>query len=243
MKRRGVIPVVAMALMAVVATTALAAGSGVPAPSAPLSPAALAGARPDAVTVGQLHCPTTYGVPETPPPVPPTTAIAIPTVLRSAVVAYANDVVAIAAPPNWACKGAVGPDGSWTVTVSPASDRHAAITAQGADACYGCALDIAAARFPAAAKLDRALCGSACAPTKPAGEIAGSLAAIVVYFEDPPTASAPYRTRGVVVFQVDPSTNQPAALEATCALPSTSVYLCQPILAAFLTEFGIKAHW
>jgi Domain of unknown function (DUF4850) len=195
------------------------------------------------VTIPQLHCPTTYGYPVTPPPVKPTATASIPPVLRSELVAHANDVVMVLAPPSWRCKGAVGADGSWTMNVAAAKDTHSVITAQGPGACYGCALDIAAPYFPDAAKLLRELCGSGCVPSRPSGQMVGKLGSEVVYFEGPPTARAPYRTRGVVLFHYDTATSQPFAVEATCSLPSRSVYLCQPILAAFLTEFDVNAHW
>ena len=230
MKTNAMVPILAAGLLLVTGTIALAAQ---PTPIA---------VRPDAVTVGQLHCPTTYGIPASPPPVTPTAAVPIPVVLRTALSAYANEVVVLVAPPRSTCKAAIGADGSWEMTVTAPTDRQAIVRAQGPGGCYGCALNLAAARFPQAAVLLRQVCGSGCLPARPKGEIAASLGPDVVYFEDPPTTSNPYRIRGVVAFD-GRVPSRPFALEATCALPSSSVFLCQPILASVLTEFGVKAHW
>ena len=196
-----------------------------------------------AVTVTQLRCPTTYGYPFTQPPVGATVAVAIPVVVRPLVTAYANDNGMIVAPAAWKCVGHVGADSSWIMTVSDTHNAKAEIATAGAATCYGCALTIAAPYFPRAASLLKALCGTSCVPGKPTGTIASPLGPEVVYFENPPATGRPYRTRGVVIFQDGSSSALPFAARATCTVPSSSVYLCQPILAAFVSEFDVRAAW
>ena len=201
-------------------------------------------ARPfTAVTVSQVRCPTTYGYAFTQPPVSPTVPVTIPIILRPLLTAYANDTGMVLAQNGWKCVGRVGADGSWIMTVTDRANAKAVVATAGAATCYGCALTIAAPYFPQAAMLLKELCGTSCVPVKPVGTISTLLGPEVAYFENPPTTGRPYRTRGVVVFQYDSSSAQPFAARATCTVPSASVYLCQPILAAYVAEFSVTARW
>jgi len=150
---------------------------------------------------------------------------------------YGNGTRTLLGPKGWHCEGAVGADGSTSMTITPPGQAaptgsplpgYQAVTAYTGGGCVGCIATMACGLFPEAWKLFDTP-GSSCPTTSPARELITRPIPRSAIFEDPPGVAGTgdpsggrYRALGLLVF--DPGTGGsgtdfPSALKITCTLP------------------------
>jgi len=210
--------------------TMLAAASG--------SSASSAGSE---VSVAQ--CPTTYGVRESPPRLPPRVSVSASRSSTAGLSAYSNGVLLVLAPRGWDCHALVAADGSARITVAAGGTGDAkqpAVTASFADT-PGTAASLACSLFAAAAHQLPA--GVRCPVDMPRREDTATVSTRIVDFTDPPHVHGDGRpsggsdpARGLMVFVATSSDFDGYAFTATCALPAREAATCRTVLGDALTR-------
>jgi len=221
-----------------------------PVASGPL--ASLAAPTPETSRTAHLPvvtCPTTFGLPdETMAPVPSTMTATVSAAVAAQVAFYGNGTRTLLGPKGWHCEGAVGADGSTSMTITPPGQAaptgsplpgYQAVTAYTGGGCVGCIATMACGLFPEAWKLFDTP-GSSCPTTSPARELITRPIPRSAIFEDPPGVAGTgdpsggrYRALGLLVF--DPGTGGsgtdfPSALKITCTLPDAMAQVCDEIV-------------
>lgn len=213
-----------------------------------LSPSSVAPSGGPAV--GVVACPTAYGAGRPAPrPTPGPIPVDLPGSTASELSFYSIDTYGdppILAPQGWQCDALVGADGSTTINVYPPGGSRPptgtigrpAVVAHSDSACQGCVYGTVCRFVPGAgAQLGYTTMNCPAAPT---GEstywIKGSAQASppisdLIGFEDP---ANPDPTDGVVLY--DYSSQQGAASEDDCTLPSSEHALCTAILNNFTAD-------
>ena len=143
----------------------------------------------------------------------------------------------VLAPRDWICNGAVGENGTATMSVADKAGVHGTIKYQNAAATFGDIAELGCPYFTAAARMYRELYGEGC-DAPPAGEVVRVLDKHRVKFRDPPgvkgTASnsgGAILVIGAVYFAGGP---EATALMISCAIPNDSQHVCAAVVDEFL---------
>jgi hypothetical protein len=194
-----------------------------------------------------VRCPTTYGAPTSPQPLPATLRADVSAQLAARLEYHADGAQTLLAPRGWRCRAAVGADGGASMSVFPpgSDSRHPveAVTAESEPACQGCIYDLACPLFPAAERLMHRIFGEGCSTRRPAAELVRRVGAEVVDFTDPPgvegdgePSGGRYPANGVAVFVLPPGHRYDGAAKETCTLPAAERAVCTAILDDFLAH-------
>ncbi len=180
------------------------------------------------------RCPSTYGT-ASEPTIPSSLPAKLAPALARTLVFYANGGFAVLAPRGWQCKGAVGVDGSASITVTLGGATTQAVSAQGGGACVGCNAAIACPLFSSAAAT---LPVQPCPTSTPPNQTTTRLSSTTVAFEDPPAVTGtgtpsggPNPANGIMIYRGD------QALAETCTLPQSEHSLCTAVLNDFLYRY------
>jgi hypothetical protein len=193
--------------------------------------------------VSVTHCPTSYGIRQSPPRLPARLGVSAASSETAGLSAYSNGVLVLLAPRGWNCHALVGADGSasMAVTAGSTSDvRQPAISANFADT-YGTAASLACSLFaPAARQLPA---GVRCPQHRPREERIATVNSHTVDFSDPPSVRGDGRpsggsdpARGLMVFVAASKGFNGYAFTATCALPARKAGTCRTVLGDALTR-------
>jgi hypothetical protein len=223
-------------------------GAGTPSPSS----STLAMGLP-AGSLPVVACATSFGVNESPPPLPTSMAVSVSRSLAKQLAVYsdADGVLKLLAPRGWSCDAGLGADGSGSVEVyppgfTPSAGKFAAgaraIVGSETSACTGCREELACRLFTTAANDYLQDYQAACPSAKPAGESTFQLQPGVVGFEDPPgvagdgdPSGGDYPANGVMTYH---SGNPNGSWLETCTLPATDHAICTAVLNNFVDAYG-----
>jgi hypothetical protein len=189
----------------------------------------------------------------------------VPTSLANELTVYADgqDVMKILGPSGWTCSASIAEDGSSTLDVYPAYERHDAsdefatplgnlprgspdreIYARQASACVSCAETIACPVFESAANTLESDMGWSCPTQAPVQESLKALLSSAVEIIDPSgvvgDAYPSGGTNSVYAVMTYQHHDVNGSWEDSCLLPASDVTLCQSSLNNFFADYGAK---